>query len=121
MNVTLHIREGKPREVVVDRANFLIGRGNDCGLRLECDLVSRHHCVLTIQDGLLHVRDLESLNGTGLNNGVLIGVQRLHDGDTLWVAGTAIEVHIRQNRDALSDVVRCSPNMVRPASVASGS
>jgi hypothetical protein len=45
----------------------------------------------------------------------------LRDGDTLWVVGTAIEVHIRQYHDVLFDVAKCLPNMGPPTSVPSGS
>lgn len=96
MQVTLHICEGKPQTVVVDKPEFVIGRAEDCDLTLASPLVSRHHCVLTIQNGGVYIRDLESSNGTGLNNRVLSGTMPLHEGDTLWVAVTAIEVHIRQ-------------------------
>ncbi len=41
-----------------------IGRGRDAGLTLPHPLVSRQHCELFERDGLLHVRDLRSLNGT---------------------------------------------------------
>ncbi len=42
----------------------VVGRGHDAGLRLAHPLVSRRHCEITEKDGLLHVRDLGSLNGT---------------------------------------------------------
>ena len=100
MEITLHICEGKPRTVVVDKSEFVIGRAEDCDLMLAGPLVSRHHCALTIHNGGVYVRDLASSNGTGLNNQVLVGEMPLHEGDTLWVAVTAIEVHIRQRQRA---------------------
>lgn len=45
-----------------------IGRGRDAGLTLPHPLVSRQHCELFEQDGMLHVRDLKSLNGTYVNS-----------------------------------------------------
>ena len=102
MRVTLKVSEGRPRTVAVEppeRAKFVIGRGEDCDLRLASPLVSRHHCVLTVQDGRIFVRDLESSNGTGVNNQILVGQRPLRDGDELWVAATPVTVRIQRDRN----------------------
>lgn len=96
MEVTLRVCEGSPRAVAVDKTEFIIGRAGDCDLTLTSPLVSRYHCVLTIQNSRISVRDLESSNGTGLNNSLLVGEKPLNDGDTLWVGATCIEVHIHR-------------------------
>lgn len=98
MEVTLKITDEWPRTVAVDLPEFVIGRDEDCDLQIKSPLVSRHHCALVMQDGRLYVRDLQSRNGTGLNNQVLVGQRQLHDGDRLWVAATPIEVWIRGDR-----------------------
>ncbi len=45
----------------------LIGRKEDCDLRLDHKSVSKLHCVLVKTDGVLLVRDLGSTNGTRVN------------------------------------------------------
>ena len=105
MKVTLTVSEGRPRTVVVESSEFLIGRAADCDLKLENPMVSRHHCVLTIQDGHLFVRDLKSINGTGVNNQAVVGERLLRDGDQLWVAATPIDVRIQSDRAAWGDQV----------------
>ncbi|MDG2014937.1 MAG: FHA domain-containing protein [Pirellulaceae bacterium] len=55
----------------------VIGRGRDAGLTLPHPLVSRNHCQLFESDGMLHVKDLNSLNGTYVNS------QRIEDTATL--------------------------------------
>ncbi len=45
----------------------LVGRGEECDLRLEHKSVSKIHCVIVKTDGLLMVRDLGSTNGTRVN------------------------------------------------------
>lgn len=100
MKVTLTVSEGTPRTVVIDSPEFLIGRAADCDLKLQNPMVSRHHCILTIQDGHVFVRDLNSINGTGVNNQVLVGERLLRDGDHLWVAATPVEVRIHSDRAA---------------------
>jgi pSer/pThr/pTyr-binding forkhead associated (FHA) protein len=45
----------------------VIGRGEDCDLRIDHKSVSKQHCVLVKTDGLVLVRDLGSTNGTRVN------------------------------------------------------
>jgi len=45
----------------------LVGRGDDCDLRIDHKSVSKRHCVLVRTDGLVLVRDLGSTNGTRVN------------------------------------------------------
>ena len=45
----------------------LVGRKEECDLRLNHKSVSKIHCVIVKTDGLLMVRDLGSTNGTRVN------------------------------------------------------
>lgn len=45
----------------------LVGRGDDCDLRMDHKSVSKRHCVLVATDGLVLLRDLGSTNGTRVN------------------------------------------------------
>ena len=56
---------GPPIDVVKDLS--LVGRGEDCDVRLDHKSVSKFHCVLVKTDGLLLLRDLGSTNGTRVN------------------------------------------------------
>ncbi len=56
---------GAPIEVTRDLT--LVGRKEDCDLRLDHKSVSKLHCVIVKTDGLLLVRDLGSTNGTRIN------------------------------------------------------
>jgi HD-GYP domain-containing protein (c-di-GMP phosphodiesterase class II) len=44
-----------------------IGRIAQCGLQLDDPSVSRRHCTITFTDGRLQVKDLDSANGTFVN------------------------------------------------------
>src|SRR5215212_8956947 len=57
--------QGEPIEIVKDMT--LVGRTEDCDLRLDHKSVSKMHCVLVKTDGLLLLRDLGSTNGTRVN------------------------------------------------------
>jgi pSer/pThr/pTyr-binding forkhead associated (FHA) protein len=56
---------GAPIEVGKDMT--LVGRGEECDVRLEHKSVSKMHCVIVKTDGLLLIRDLGSTNGTRVN------------------------------------------------------
>jgi hypothetical protein len=45
----------------------LVGRAEECDLRIDHKSVSKQHCVLVKTDGLVLVRDLGSTNGTRVN------------------------------------------------------
>jgi predicted component of type VI protein secretion system len=48
------------------RLPCLVGRGDDAGFRIKNDTVSRHHCTFTLDEGIVHVTDLGSTNGTAV-------------------------------------------------------
>lgn len=56
---------GAPIEVAKDMS--LIGRGEECDIRLDHKSISKIHCVLVKTDGVLLIRDLGSTNGTRVN------------------------------------------------------
>jgi hypothetical protein len=56
---------GSPVDVIKDL--MLVGRKDECDLRLDHKSVSKMHCVIVKTDGLLLVRDLGSTNGTRVN------------------------------------------------------
>ncbi len=56
---------GAPIDIAKDMT--LVGRKEDCDLRLDHKSVSKLHCVIVKTDGLLLLRDLGSTNGTRVN------------------------------------------------------
>ncbi len=74
---------GPPVELTTDVS--LVGRGEDCELRIDHKSVSKRHCVLVKTDGLVLVRDLGSTNGTRVN-GHRVRRAALLPNDTLSVA-----------------------------------
>ncbi len=82
------------REIRLLGPKFLIGRAEDCHLRPKSDLISRHHCVLLLEEQGLTVRDLGSRNGTLVNGERVSGERELIAGDKLEVGPLSFEVSI---------------------------
>ena len=45
---------------------LIIGRSNDCDIRLIDNSISRNHSILTIKDNKLYIKDMDSKFGTGI-------------------------------------------------------
>jgi pSer/pThr/pTyr-binding forkhead associated (FHA) protein len=73
---------------------FFIGRAEDCQLRPNSDLVSRHHCAIMVDEGLVTIRDFGSRNGTYINGERIRGEEELNPGDHLKVGPLEFEVHV---------------------------
>lgn len=68
------------------RLPAVVGRGKGVTLTVPHPLVSRRHCELFEQEGVLMVRDLESLNGTFVGNQKVVGTAPVPAGELLTVA-----------------------------------
>ena len=80
--------------VLVEGPRFVIGRAEDCDLRLPSSLVSRHHCELLLGHVEVLVRDLCSRNGTFVNKEPVTDVRLLTDGDVLGIAAHTYTVKL---------------------------
>ena len=64
---------------------LVVGRGDDCDVRITDNSVSRRHARIDHTADGYHVSDLGSTNGTFVNDRQLDGPYALHDGDYLRV------------------------------------
>jgi pSer/pThr/pTyr-binding forkhead associated (FHA) protein len=93
--IELIVQSGKhqgKRLRLPDDGEVLIGRDEGCQIRLASSEVSRHHCVLkTTPDGIL-ARDLDSRNGTYLNETLMEDETLLKPGDILRIGPIMLQV-----------------------------
>ena len=85
--------DGNRRSFSLRKDMTVIGRREDCDLRIPLGEISRKHCRL-IKDGeTLKVEDLGSSNGT-YHNGVRIQESAIQPGDTVQVGSIAFVVQM---------------------------
>ncbi|QGQ21423.1 FHA domain-containing protein [Gimesia benthica] len=71
-------------EVSVDELPVVMGRSNNCDLRVLDPMMSRQQCELTFLNNSVRVRDLESTNGTMVNSET-VHEAPLYPGDILTI------------------------------------
>jgi pSer/pThr/pTyr-binding forkhead associated (FHA) protein len=82
---------GTPIDILKDL--IVVGRKEDCDLRLEHKSVSKMHCIIVKTDGMLFLRDLGSTNGTRVN-GTRIRRAALLPNDQLSIAHYKFRVYL---------------------------
>ena len=71
--------------VYIESVPFAIGRADDCNLKLTDKRISKHHSEIRISGDLLWIRDLESTNGTFVNQDRIEHAQLLEPNDTISI------------------------------------
>jgi pSer/pThr/pTyr-binding forkhead associated (FHA) protein len=102
------------KAIPLSTKKFLVGREQDCHLRPNSDLVSRHHCVFSIDDYAVRLRDLGSTNGTRVNGKPLHGEVTLKAGDQIGIGKLELELVIRQRSATESPVEVMAPEAQAP-------
>ena len=85
--------DGERRSFSLPRSITVIGRREDCDLRIPLGDVSRKHCRIINENDTLRVEDLGSSNGTFVN-GARTQEAMLNAGDTIAIGPVAFVVQI---------------------------
>ena len=93
---------------------MVVGRKEECDLRLEHKSVSKMHCVIVKTDGLLLLRDLGSTNGTRVN-GQRIRRAALLPNDQLSIANLQVPRLPRPRRARPAGGRTSTPSSSTPA------
>jgi pSer/pThr/pTyr-binding forkhead associated (FHA) protein len=112
LHAVLRVLSGRQNGAVIPLpvGKFLIGREEDCQLRPNSELVSRHHCVFTNDEFTLRLRDLGSTNGTFVNGERLRGGAILNSGDKVSVGKIDFEVLVGEAAAAAGGGATQSPS-----------
>ena len=85
---------GERRDFPLSPGRTTVGRKDDCDIRIPVAEVSRRHCEFRASDGGIDVKDLESANGTYVNNKRVSNSQKLAPGDHVIVGPVVFTVQI---------------------------
>jgi len=84
----------QPREILMSRDEFLIGRGVDCDFSILESEVSRHHCLIRVVGREATIRDLGSSNGTYVNDQRTRSQTTIKTGDRIQVGSASFVVDL---------------------------
>jgi pSer/pThr/pTyr-binding forkhead associated (FHA) protein len=81
---------------VISDTPILIGRSNEAIVRINYDdFCSRKHALLYWENKACFIKDLDSTNGTFINNKRISQKTELHDGDIIGLGDTKLAVSVK--------------------------
>ena len=112
VKVVMFKRDGQRKDFAITNKTTVVGRGEDCTLRIPLASISRQHCELVKSDDNLLVRDLASSNGTYVNN-QRVNEAALNVGDRITLGPTTFTVQIDGKPEQITPV-RTSTKSAKP-------
>jgi len=94
---------GERKQFAIESGKTVIGRKEDCGLRIPLGEISRKHAILMVDEKTVTLRDLGSANGTYVNN-KRVTEQELRPGDHIVIGPVVFTVQIDGNPSELKPV-----------------
>ncbi|AMM25358.1 FHA domain-containing protein [Variovorax sp. PAMC 28711] len=82
--VVLITSDGRVKQIELAQPTTTIGRADRSDIVIRGPMVSRVHAIVSIENGVYSVRDLDSSNGTFVN-GVKVQRQLLHHQDVIRI------------------------------------
>lgn len=73
--------DGTMNRTFLDKPAFTVGRSHDCDLVISHPSISRRHAIIRQNENVFSVEDLQSKNGSLINNRRIDGVNPMVDGD----------------------------------------
>src|SRR5262249_32893094 len=106
MNVRLHLERKRKRvwTAQLRGPEATIGRALGSTVRIPSSDVSRLHCRLRVEHGVVTVEDLESVNGTFLNGARVRGVETVRPGDRLTLGPVTLVVEYELATEVLESL-----------------
>ena len=102
MDVKLNVARpsGEIKEISLRKPVTVLGRGAGCDLRIPIEGCSRKHCEIRLENDRVFVKDLDSSNGTYINN-EKIAEAEIEPGDALAIGPVIIRFRINGEPEEL--------------------
>jgi pSer/pThr/pTyr-binding forkhead associated (FHA) protein len=103
MNVRLVLMRKRKRVWIAElrHTEATLGRAHGCTIRIPSAQVSRLHCRLRIENGVVTAEDLESVNGTFVNGKRIRDPEVVHPGDRLGIGPATFVVEYELSTTSL--------------------
>ncbi len=82
----------KGQRLILPDREVIVGRDEECHMRIASSLISRKHCTLKGTPQGVWVRDLESQNGTYVNDVAISEPYLMKSGDVLRIGASLFQV-----------------------------
>lgn len=96
------------QDILIDR-DMLVGRHQDANIVLQFGEISRRHAAFLLKDQALYLQDLNSSNGTFVNNIRIVEETLLQDGDTIAFATLPFVVMFEQTEVNMMAAAETTP------------
>ena len=94
----------KEWRVVIENDPFIVGRNEDCELKLTDKRISRQHFEIRRGGDLIWIRDLNSTNGTFVNHKKINQAELLEQGDTISIGKFKFCIkNVKKNYSPIAD------------------
>jgi len=103
VNLVMFKPNGSRKNFPLLGSSTVVGRAEDCGLRIPLLSVSRRHCEIAVMGGKLTVKDLASSNGTYVNN-QRVNEAELSPGDRLVIGPVVFTIQIDGKPEGVQQV-----------------
>lgn len=103
------------RTIPITGTKFLIGRDPSCQLRPASQAISKIHCAILINDGVVYIEDFSSTNGTLVNGSPFQGQQAIKSGDKLKAGPLEFRIEIIPSV-SISDATPVPEQLKKPSS-----
>ncbi len=87
----------------------VIGRRHDCDLRVPLPTVSRRHCQLSLNDGEVELRDLDSTGGTFVNEKRVDGEMSVKAGDYIRIGPLTFVCQVNGKPEKITPPKKTAP------------
>jgi pSer/pThr/pTyr-binding forkhead associated (FHA) protein len=111
MQIQMRVVRGKPlgHAMRFAEGEFVFGRGPECHVRPNSEIISRQHCLLRVTENAVHIRDLGSTNGTLVNGTRILEELPLQDGDVLELGPLVLQLVLPRPVEAGLQTVADAP------------
>jgi pSer/pThr/pTyr-binding forkhead associated (FHA) protein len=100
VNLMFLKKDGSFKSVPLPSNVTVLGRRHDCDLRLRLDSVSRRHCRISSDNGILNICDLKSKNGT-IVNGESVIETKVNPGDKVTIGQLSFVIQVDGKPEAI--------------------